>query len=218
MMTSNYSFLTNLHDLLQPSGYLEVGVRAGGSLDLARCSAIGIDPRPERSQFKEGQWVFQMNSDEYFSCNDPATLLTSLDFAYIDGMHLFEFALRDFINIERHSHPRTVAALDDVLPYEQSVASRFPRRGDWTGDVWKLLPILAEYRSGLDLTLVDTMPCGTLIVTGLDKTDTVLRDHYGEIVAKWSARERVPSDITGRTMAIAADKSLILLERWMGSF
>ena len=30
-----------------------------------------------------------------------------IDLAIIDGMHQFEFALRDFINIEKHSSPQS---------------------------------------------------------------------------------------------------------------
>ena len=40
----------------------------------------------------------------------------ALDFAFIDGMHLSEFALRDFMNIEEHMDRAGVVVLDDVLP------------------------------------------------------------------------------------------------------
>ena len=36
--------------------------------------------------------------------------------AFIDGMHLAEYALRDVINTERYCHAASVIVVDDVLP------------------------------------------------------------------------------------------------------
>ena len=37
-------FFDTMHKLLQPATYLEIGIRNGGSLRLASCRAVGIDP------------------------------------------------------------------------------------------------------------------------------------------------------------------------------
>ena len=57
-------------------------------------------------------------SDEFFASVDPFAHFGGqpFDLAFIDGMHLAEYALRDFINTERHAHPASVIVLDDMLP------------------------------------------------------------------------------------------------------
>ena len=48
-----------------------------------------------------------MTSDDFFASHDLAQVLGGrpVDLAYIDGMHQFEFALRDFMNLERYVGP-----------------------------------------------------------------------------------------------------------------
>ena len=45
-----------------------------------------------------------------------------MELAFIDGLHLFEQVLRDFINVERHSSPSTVVLLHDCLPLDEATA------------------------------------------------------------------------------------------------
>ena len=37
-----------------------------------------------------------------------------MDLAFIDGLHLFEFSLRDFMNVEKLAHPGSVVVFDDA--------------------------------------------------------------------------------------------------------
>jgi hypothetical protein len=60
------------------------------------------------------------------------------DLVFIDGMQLFEFALRDLINVERHAAPQTLVAIDDIYPCHPTQAERQRRSGAWTGDIWKV--------------------------------------------------------------------------------
>jgi GT2 family glycosyltransferase/predicted O-methyltransferase YrrM len=188
---TRHEFLDQLHELVKPKQYLEIGVQYGISLRLARPGtvAIGIDPDPRTAAPPNG-WIFPVTSDAFFADVPVNVLAHPIDFAFIDGMHLVEYALRDFINCEERSHPYGVIALDDVLPYSPDIAHREPLPGDWAGDVWKLWPILAEYRPELKITMVDVEPTGLMIVQGLDPVDGPRRllAHYDEICATW-ARE-----------------------------
>ena len=49
---------------------------------------------------------------------------TRLDLVFVDGMHLFEFALRDFMNVERHADWWSVIVFDDILPRDVDEAAR----------------------------------------------------------------------------------------------
>ena len=125
-------------------------------------------------------------------------------------MHWFEFALRDFMNVERHSNSTSVIVLDDMLPRNIIEAARDRTTGAWTGDVYKLVAVLREYRPELIAILVDTRPTGLLVVLAPDHTSTVLRDHYDEILAANAQPDPqpVPASILERSGAVAPEAFL----------
>lgn len=207
-MVTNYQFLEMLHSQLNPSNYLEIGVQAGGSLNLARCPAIGIDPSPLVAAQGQ-QRIYSMTSDDYFTnVNDCGPI----DLAYIDGMHLFEYALRDFMNIERHAHSRTVVVVDDVLPYNSAIAVRTPLPGDWTGDVWKLIPALEDERPDLHMALVDVAPTGALVIWNLS-SNTHLDKNYDHLIKVWRDEpgDIIPDWILDRDSCVTPEMALDML-------
>lgn len=211
-MTTRHQFLASLHELIQPQVYVETGVQTGASLVLSKAPlSIGIDPAPMITPgiLNAGALVFTATSDDYFGALPVELEDQHIDLAFVDGMHLAEYALRDFYHIEQYSHPCTVAVFDDVLPRNQEEAARVMGAGDWTGDVWRVWTYLRLSRRGLRLTLVDTEPTGTLVVTGLDP------EHVAppEIQMTWSAL-RVPEYVIDRRHAWPADLVLEQLTRW----
>ena len=180
----------------QARNYLEIGVRDGATIVAVECPSIGVDPNFEFNLNPVGKkkslYLFQMTSDVFFRDHDVRALLNSpVDVVFLDGLHLFEFLLRDFINSERASHRSGLIMLDDCLPVNAEMTERYhdvATRADqdvagwWTGDVWKLLPILKRYRPDLRILPVDTPPTGTVCITNLDPSSRVLEDSYFEIV------------------------------------
>lgn len=197
--------LDKVHDLLAPRLYLEIGVRHGRSLQLARGPALGVDPTPEVTvELGPSTRVVTASSDQYFS--DLAdNELAGLDLAFIDGMHLFEYALRDFMNIERRAHPSTLVVIDDVMPGHPAQADRDRRTRVWTGDVWKLAALLAQARPDLTLLTLDTAPTGLLLIAGLDPANRVLWDQYNPLVRQWSAPQDPPEGVMARVSALPPD-------------
>jgi hypothetical protein len=239
MVMQRYEFLAQAHAIVKPRTYFEIGVQLGSSLALAEASevAIGIDPVPlvvHQCQ-RPNQVVLTKTADEYFAPPPSGTsyLPAEFDFGFIDGSHLFEDALRDFYNVERHMRPMEyppgspvqitagVIFLDDVLPYNAAIAAREQPPGDWTGDVWKLWYILSDYRPDLRLHLIDVAPTGLLMVQGAKRRgNDVLRLDYQQIVDRWCQTNAgdhdvsPPDEIISRTSAISADEALdILRER-----
>ena len=206
-------FLTRVHELLRPSRYLEIGVREGFSLAIARCPAVGIDPFFQLQAELDNQVaLFRTTSDEYFSRPDPLAVTGGEPFelSFIDGLHLFEFAFRDFINAERHSSPRGVIIFDDVLPRSVAEAARERHTVAWTGDVYPMLAVLAHYRPELIVLPVATQPTGLLLVLGLDPTNTVLSDHYDEIMAGYrhADPQPVPEELFDRQLMLRPERVL----------
>jgi hypothetical protein len=198
----NYlALLSAIHRQMQPTTYLEIGSDRGESLRLARCSTIAIDPKFKITSDVIGEkpslHLFQQSSDSFFATGiAPRLLPQGLDLAFLDGMHLFEYLLRDFINTEKLCHWRSAILLHDCLPPNIEIAERDYRphlrtdemwRIHWTGDVWKLIPILQRYRPDLTLTLFDAPPSGLVLITGLDADNTVLQDAYADIIAEYRA-------------------------------
>ena len=190
-----YAFLAELHRRLAPRAYLEVGIRNGGSLAQSRCRSVGIDPAYSITyELDTDVALFRTTSDEYFSRPDPLapTGGTPFDLTFIDGLHLFEFALRDFLHAERHSSPRGVIVFDDVLPRSIDEAARQRHTDGWTGDVYGMLEVLARYRPDLVVIPVSTRPTGLLLVTALDPASTVLQDRFDEILAEYRRPDPQP--------------------------
>jgi hypothetical protein len=208
-----YAFLAELHRRLKPRAYLEIGIREGGSLAQARCRAVGIDPAYAITyELDTDVALFRTTSDEYFSRADPLapTGGTPFDLAFIDGLHLFEYALRDFLHAERHSSPRGVIVFDDVLPRTVDEAARQRHTHGWTGDVYGMLEVLAQYRPDLVVVPVDTRPTGLLLVTALDPFDTTLADSFDEIVARFRRPDPqpVPPRLLDRTTVLPPQRLL----------
>lgn len=188
-------FLAQVHQRLRPRNYLEIGIRNGGSLALSRCRSVAIDPAYSiTAELNAPVSLFRTSSDEYFARPDPLqpTGGEPFDLAFIDGLHVFEFALRDFINAERHSSNRGMIIFDDVLPRTVDEAARIRHTTAWTGDVYSMLGVIEKYRPELSVITVGTQPTGLLMITGLDPQSTVLTDHYAEILLEFRHADPQP--------------------------
>jgi tetratricopeptide (TPR) repeat protein len=177
---------------LAPRTYLEIGVFTGRTLRFAGpdTQAIGVDPDP-KLQFEPppSTKVYQMTSDDFFAQHDVRALFggRSVELGFIDGMHHFEFALRDFINMERLMSPGGTILIHDCYPLDALSAARTYREVFWSGDIWRLTLILKKYRPDLALHTLAWAPTGMGFVRNLDPASTVLFEHYDAIVAEFAA-------------------------------
>jgi hypothetical protein len=177
--------LKKIHEYLLPRTYVEIGVSVGESLLLAdhRTTVVGIDPVLSRQQpVNSRAKLFALKSDEFFATRDLRTVLAGLpvDLAFIDGNHRIEFALRDFMNLERFCDKGSAILVHDCDPVDRETAGRTPTP-PWSGDVWKLILCLRAYRPDLFVSVAAVPPTGLGIITNLDPSSTVLRDRYDEI-------------------------------------
>lgn len=181
-----------IHAHLRPRTYLEIGVDTGRSITLARpeTRAIGIDPEPKiEVPLGPRTSIVAATSDNYFATRDVRAELEGLpiDLAFIDGMHRFEFALRDFINVERHASPASTVLIHDCYPLSRLTAERERQSTFWSGDIWRLILLLRKYRSDLRVAVLATAPTGLGVVRGLDPTSRTLGERYEEIVREFLA-------------------------------
>ena len=180
---TRHELLRALHERIQPRTYLEIGIRTGRSMVLSRCRSIGVDPsfKIDNPIHCDVQLI-KATSDDFFARDEPLVHFDGVpvDLAFIDGMHLSDFALRDFINTEPFMADTGVVVLDDVLPRNGLEAARDRKTEPWTGDVYKVVEILRRRRPDLVVLVVNTAPTGTAVVIGVDQTSTILKNAYAE--------------------------------------
>jgi hypothetical protein len=215
---TRHDLLRGLHESLTPRTYLEVGVNEGASLTLSRAKSIAVDPdfrvrHPLRCDLD----LVKAKSDEFFTRPDALAHFDGVpvDLAFIDGMHLSEFAVRDFINVERHLAPAGVTVFDDILPRNALEAARVRLTGAWAGDVYKAVEIIARNRPDLLVVLINTWPTGTAIVVGGDPSSEVLQQAYPSEVPYLEAQDpqSPPPEYMSRSAAVdPAD--LLASEAW----
>jgi hypothetical protein len=186
-------FLDALHQQLRFDWYLEIGSQTGRSLAKSRSPSIAVDPqfriKYDVVGLKPQLHLFQATSDDFFAAGHLKTLKAKPGFSFLDGMHLYEYLLRDFIHTEAAGTTSSVIAMHDCCPFGHAMTTRdidnIPR-GAWTGDVWKLIPILQEYRPDLTLQVLNCSPTGLVVVSDLKPKNRVLTDHYDEIIARFT--------------------------------
>ncbi len=207
-----HELLKHLHSLLKPRSYFEIGVNRGASLELSRSRSVAVDPffKVVR-ELRCDVHLVRATSDEFFARKHPLAHLDEpvVDLAFIDGMHLSEYAFRDFINTERFTHAGTVLVIDDMLPRNVPEAAR-DRAGAgllgaaWTGDVYKVTDTLRTLRPDLVCLEVDTEPTGTVMVFLPDPTSEVLHDAYDDVVQRYVSPDPqdVPREVLERSRAV----------------
>jgi len=181
---------------LRPKAYFEVGTHLGRSVKAFSCPAVCVDPHFMLDQDVIGTRAethfYQTPSDDFFKQNDLRGIFKSgPDICFLDGMHRSEYLLRDFMNTERLCHRRSLIFMHDCFPVNARMAMRTHEAGDeaeghwagaWTGDVWKVVPLLQAHRPDLKILLLDCAPTGLVVVSNLNPESTVLSERYSGVV------------------------------------
>ena len=176
---SYVDFLAFVQTAMNSSRYLEIGVRSGASLAAMKGRAVGIDPNYRNSldagARESGAYLYKMTSDSYFQRHNPHEDLNGpIQVAFVDGMHHFEYVVRDVLNVQRHAAAESLILLHDCIPWSFSMTKRLEMdflgqyagvRGNWTGDVWKAIPVLQELLPFMQVNMVDCAPTGIVILS-----------------------------------------------------
>jgi len=215
---TRHEFLSGLHEVLQPRTYLEIGVADGSSLTLSRVRSIGVDPAFHiTTPLHADLLLARETSDDFFASGRAEEHLagTPLDLGFIDGMHLAEFAYRDFLNVERLMSPTGIVVFDDMMPRSVHEAARDRYTLHWAGDVFKVAEVLRAERPDLIVIPVNTFPTGVVLVARVDPSSTVLSERYDAVLPALEAPDPqvLPEHVLRRTLAVDGE-DLLAWDGW----
>jgi len=147
--------------------YLEIGIFDGLVFTKVKAATkVAVDPHIRVSKLRRalltarsGAIFLEVPSDEYFASLDADT---KFDVIFVDGLHLYEQALRDTENSLAHLADGGVVLIHDCNPPAAAVANRDPGAATaaghvaWCGDVWKAVVHLRATRPDLSVHVIDT--------------------------------------------------------------
>ena len=175
--------IAEIHKILKPSSYVEIGLLHGDTLLLAlkETKCVGMDPDPQlKPEARDVGKIYKLTSDDFFAQHDLKEAIGEdhFRFAFIDGLHIWEQAFKDFINLEKYADKKSIIVIHDCLPLDRISSERVRDSQFWSGDVWKVAVCLREERPDLKMAMIPTFPTGLCIVAGMDATSTKLGDNF----------------------------------------
>lgn len=158
-LTHSARRINRLAEAMTARRYLEIGVQAGKTFHAVKIPhRVAVDPKFAFDTALYGGPHTQFHavtSDAYFS---QLSLDERFDIFFIDGLHTFEQALRDFQNAIVHGHAGSIWILDDTVPSDaysahknqkEAVAMRRQEQRQenpaWHGDVYKVVFALHDF-------------------------------------------------------------------------
>jgi hypothetical protein len=154
--------------------YLEIGVFNGHVFfRVPSFSKVAVDP-----EFRFDGWrklgkdlvnpsnlfnkYFEVTSDDFFASEAPRLYGSKkIQLALVDGMHQYDYALRDVENTLKFATGDVAIILHDCNPATKQAASTFEEwesnnfSYQWNGDVWKAIVHLRSLRKDLTSFVLD---------------------------------------------------------------
>ncbi len=168
---------TAIQSLIDKNGYntyLEIGVFRGTNFFPIRAKKkIAIDPEFRIGGIKnffnrvtnttnKNAAYFEMESDRFFAEKAQSVLKDGgISISLIDGMHEYQYALRDAENVLDYLADDGVVVMHDCNPATEDANVSFQEwkdrnyAGVWNGDVWKAIMHLRSTRNDINVFVLD---------------------------------------------------------------
>lgn len=154
--------------------YLEIGVHNAHILFRIKSNfKIAIDPKfAFDTARKIGKTIlnpynlynqyFEKTSDDFFA-NDAQKIIDNkkIEISLIDGMHQYDYALRDIENTLKYLSDDGVIIIHDCNPQTKAASGTWDEwqsrneEGFWNGDVWKAIVHLRSTRKDINVFVLD---------------------------------------------------------------
>ncbi len=156
------------------NNYLEIGVHNGHILFRIKSNfKIAIDPKFAFDTIRKfGKIIlnpynlynqyFEKSSDAFFA-EDAATIIDNkkIEISLVDGMHQYDFALRDIENTLKYLSDDGVIVVHDCNPQTKAASGTWDEwqerneAGFWNGDVWKAIVHLRSLRNDINVFVLN---------------------------------------------------------------
>lgn len=166
-----------IQNLMKQKGlknYLEIGVFNGHAFFKIKSTfKIAIDPQFRFDFMRKIGKIFinpynifnkyySKTSDQFFEQDAPQVFANeNINIALIDGMHEYQYALRDIENTLKYLSGDGVIVVHDCLPQTKEASKSFadwqsgPKLEEWNGDVWKAIVHLRSTRNDINVFVLD---------------------------------------------------------------
>ncbi|SRR5258706_4657068 len=154
--------------------YLEIGVFNGRVFFRVKSTfKIAVDPSFAFDAIRKLGKLFinpynlfnryiEKKSDDFFAQDAPRLFANrQCNLSLIDGMHEYDFALRDVENTLKYLSDDGVIIMHDCNPVTKDEACTFEEwkakdfKGQWNGDVWKTIMHLRTFRNDINVFVLD---------------------------------------------------------------
>ena len=146
---SRISVINSCLKTIRGNSYLEIGIGTGKTITKIKSNhKVGVDPKLQVNKAirqQQNTKLYELTSDQFFKKNKE-----KYDVIFVDGLHLYEQAIRDILNSLNVLTKNGVIIAHDCNPKTERVASRTSRKGVWSGDVWKAIYDLKLNYKNLD--------------------------------------------------------------------
>ena len=168
------SIITALMKSRRLNNYFEIGVHNGHVLFKIRSNfKIAVDPNFVFDSLRKAGKIlinpcnffnqyFEKTSDDFFREDAGKVFATKkVEIALIDGLHQYDYALRDIENTLKYLSDDGVILVHDCNPLSQSASGTFEdwqasgEKGFWNGDVWKAIVHLRSTRNDINIFVLD---------------------------------------------------------------
>lgn len=201
--------------------YLEVGLQEGKTFEQIRAATrVGVEPYPRfsRRRLPRNSEVYVGTSDLFFdSCQ------SKFDLVFLDGLHEANQTYRDLIHALRFLEPGGVIMVDDVVPLDEPSSLPSLRDSDlrkrelginhpfWYGDVYKVLGVIIELHSDLDLVLIGDTPEHIQALVWRANSQTVVSAHPNaeRAISNWTYSDFFPASLFLESLEILSEEEAI---------
>jgi tetratricopeptide (TPR) repeat protein len=180
------SILSYLHSHSKFQSYLEIvnwDQDIGNSLAKTNTTTISISHQTLKIS-TSNRYFFKAHPNLFFNKVNLSDIIQSkLGMIYIASDNDLPQFLIALIYLSDYITPKTIICVKNTYPLDGITSSERKYTSFWTGNIWKLVPVLKEFFPSINIKTLKAFPAGVSIMNNFDATaGKILRCNFPEII------------------------------------